>query len=551
MKAYKSILLVFILVVLFTPLLQFRLNLVEVRPLDGDVTLAPDTSISVTGWFNSGYQDAKEKFVNDNFGFRSFYVRLRNELHYLLFSKVYAKEVVAGKSGFLYELKYLQTHAGLDYIGDEKVAALFTRLKFIQDTLQKKGITFAVLLAPGKATFYPEYIPAPYDQVTDATNYLRFAGSARSQKINHIDYNSWFASMKQRTSYPLYPKTGTHWSIYGMHVALDSLAGFMEAASGKKLLRFDYSKVELSDSLRHPDGDIAAGLNLLRELPHFTMAYPEVTWKDSTGVWKPRVLTVADSYWMGVYFTELPAAIFRDHEFWYYNKILYNYDAAGKTYNVTDYDLKSSVEKNDFVFIMATEASLKHIGWGIIDELYHLYKDGPTAYRLAQKYRRKRAEIGQIEFIVWNDEKWFGQIRRQAKKLGIPVDSCVRMNAIYYYNEVHKNDPPVNETFAEQFEERVLRTRVLMEQTKEWNTYLVNKAKQLHISLDSCMNMDARWTVEQQMLKERVEWYKEQIRKTPSWLKDVEAKAANWKISVDSCIALDARYMADQDLKKK
>jgi hypothetical protein len=548
-KPFKSILLVLILVVLLLPVIQGRLGLVNVQPLDGDVTLARDTSASVEGWFSSGYQDIKEKFLNDNFGFRNFYVRLRNHASYLLFNKVYARDVVAGRSGFLYERKYLQTHAGEDFIGQEQVAGLFEKIRFIQDTLEKKGITFALLFAPGKASFYPEYIPAPYDVKPAATNYAAFSAEARRRQVNHIDFNGWFAAMKEKSPYPLYPKTGTHWSIYGMHVAFDSLARYMQWKGGRGMRQFDYSQVELSDSMRHPDGDIAAGLNLLCELPHFTMAYPQVAWKDTSGKWRPRVLTVADSYWMGVYFTGLPETVFREHEFWYYNKMLYKYDPAGQTFDATDYDLKTSVEKNDFIFVMATEASLRHLGWGLVDELYHLYKDGSTAYLVARKYRKKNNEIARIERNIWSDEKWLPQVKKQAKQLNIAVDSCVRMNAVYFYNDAHKNDP--QPTFDETFRERVLLARAQIEQNKEWYRYVVNKARSLNLTVDSCLNMDAHWVARQGLLKERTEYFKQQIHASADWFKTVKAQAEQLTISVDSSVNMNARYMAEQELKDK
>jgi len=135
--------------------------------------------------------------------------------------------------------------------------------------------------------------------------------------------------------------------------------------------------------------------------------------------------------------------------------------------------------------------------------------------------------------------------------LNLSIDYCVNMNAVFYYNEKHKKDPPIVQTKQEKFAERVLLTKIKMFDNKEWYTYLMNKATKLNISIDSCMNMDARWQTQNDIFEEQVLFYKAQIRNTPKWLKDVEAKAKEWKISTDSCITLDARYMASEDLKKK
>lgn len=551
MKQAKNILLGFVLLVLLCPLLQSFLNVCTLNALDGDVHLAPDTSITTETWFNSEYQNIKEKYLNDNFGFRNFYVRLRNQVHFSFFNKVHAKEVIAGKSGFLYEQKYLETHAGMDYLGDDIIKRTLYKVKFVQDTLQKMGITFAILFAPGKSTFYSEYIPSPYNVENVKTNYAQFTSEAVRMGINQIDYNKLFLSLKKSSKYPLYPQTGTHWSIYGMHLALDTLVGYIESKTGKRLPHFDYTKVEMSDTLRHPDGDIAAGLNLLREPPHFTMAYPDVKWKDTAGAWRPQVLTISDSYWMGVYFTELPMKVFKNHEFWYYNKMLYNYNPEGKYGDPTDYDLKASIEKNNCIFIMSTEATLKCIGWGIIDELYEMYSQNKYSYELNKKNRKKTSEINQVRSIAWNDPEWFGKIKEQAEKLSISVDSCVKINAEFYYNEKHKNDPPLVIAPEQAMYERVLKIKAKMLDSREWYAYLVKKAADMKISIDSCIGMDARWSADQEIFKERVEYFKNQIRNTPKWLNDVAIKAKQWNISTDSCVALDAIYLAKQELIKK
>ena len=133
----------------------------------------------------------------------------------------------------------------------------------------------------------------------------------------------------------------------------------------------------------------------------------------------------------------------------------------------------------------------------------------------------------------------------------ISFDSCVNSNALFYYNEKHKNDPPLILTENEKLEERVLMVKIKMSNNAEWSAYLKKKAAENKITLDSCMTADAEWTVKNDMFKENVERYKKIIRETPKWLSDVTAKAGEWKISLDSAINIDARYMAGEDLKKK
>lgn len=546
-----------VLAIMLFPMVQKWYHLYTEYKLSGDIILENDINFSTQDWFNGTYSQSKEKYLNDNFGFRNFFVKLNNQFYYFIFKKANAKGVVVGRNGFLYELKYLKTHAGLDYVGDKEVKTLFSKLKLIQDTLEKKGIHFALLFAPGKTTFYPEYIPSPYDVPSEKTNYLKYIEAAKNINIHFIDFNQLFAQLKSSEKYPLYPKTGTHWSTYGMYLAFDTLSRYIESLSAKKLSKVDYSNVKVSDSLIHPDGDIANGMNLFFDLPHFKMAYPIVKW-DTIGYYKPRVLTVSDSYWMGLYFLDLPKNSFSKHEFWYYNKQLFNYDTEGKIGNPADFDLKKSVEKNNFVFIMSTEASLKEIGWGFIDEVYTMYKNGLDGYEIMKQTRKKNSEATQIKLSIRNNEDWFNEIKHQAKERSISVDSSLQLNVEYVYSENHKNDSPTQKTKEELFNEKVTALKVAIRKDKKWLSDITQKAKEKHISIDSCINLDAKWMAEQEMkntqqelFDEKVTALKAAIKKDKKWLNDVAQKAKEKHVSLDSCINLDAKWMAEQEMKKK
>ena len=485
---------------LWIPILQEFVFKWYEKPLSGSIVLANDVKADIKSWFDGTFAPAKEKYLNDHFGFRNRFLRLADQLNYSLFHAVSAKDVVVGKQGFLYEIKYLQAYAGIDFIGEDEVKSRFQKIKFIQDTLEKKGIQLVLLFAPGKASFYPEYIPAPYEVKGQKTNYEYFVAEANKQKVNYLDFNNLFMQLKSTSRYPLYPQTGTHWSVYGMHLAFDTLVKYMEHQSQKKMRHYDYSDVYMSSDLITPDGDIGDGLNLYEEPLHYPMAYPHIKWQDSTNVFQPKVLTVCDSYWMGMYFLGLPSRTFQNHEMWYYNKMIYNNDPQGKTYDPADYDLKTSIEKNDFIFIMATEASLKLMGWGFIEEVYAMYKASPAVYEVLKKQRKYNAEINQIKINMHTDLNWLKQVQKQAIELKISLDSCVQLNAEYMYKENHQNDLP--------------------QASNGSDVFAMRKA-----------------------------FYVNEIHKDPKWLKIEQDKSKKWKVSLDSAISIDAAFMANEEIR--
>lgn len=420
--------------------LQYFVEIKETK-LYGDIPVTSNITLTTETWFSGAYANIKTLYFNDNFTFHNAAIRLKNQINFSLFNKPGARDVVVGKNGYLYEEKYIKAYTGQDYIGDTKIDRLYKEIKFIQDTLEKKGITFAILYAPGKASFYPEFIPSLYGEKSMRTNYTEGIKRAERLHINYIDFNQLFVKLKHKCPYPLYGQTGTHWSVYGMYLAFDTLSKFIANKSHKELSHIIYDKVTVSDTLRNTDGDLESGLNVFLEPKHYAMAYPDAHWEYPKNYFRPSVLTVSDSYWMGLYFLNLPKNAFSNHEFWYYNTQLYNYDKNGNVGNVVDADLKNTIERNNFIFIMATEASLGQMGWGFIHEVYSLYKNGPVEYEKFKVKKKKEAELTTIVLYIEKDENWLISIRENAKALKISVDSCIAMNAEYIYNERHKNDP--------------------------------------------------------------------------------------------------------------
>lgn len=145
-----------IMIILFIPCIQHSLHLVGEKSLRGAVNYAPDISFEKKEWFQGKYQEEKEKYLNDGFGFRSFFVRLNNQIRYSLFNKANANGVIIGKENYLYEENYIKAYYGQDFIGKEKIEERFIQLKFIQDTLQKLNKSLLLVYASGKASFFSE-----------------------------------------------------------------------------------------------------------------------------------------------------------------------------------------------------------------------------------------------------------------------------------------------------------------------------------------------------------------------------------------------------------
>ena len=99
----KQILLIVILFMLFIPFFQSGFNITKEWKLKGDVVIAPDTVFTKKKWWSGDYQKLKELYLNDNFGFRNFFIRINNQISFSLFNKAKANSIIIGKNNYIYE----------------------------------------------------------------------------------------------------------------------------------------------------------------------------------------------------------------------------------------------------------------------------------------------------------------------------------------------------------------------------------------------------------------------------------------------------------------
>ncbi|MBK8808147.1 MAG: hypothetical protein IPO21_16585 [Bacteroidales bacterium] len=370
-KNIRTALFLIIISLLFIDLVQVQLSYFEFAPLNGAITTAQKQNFKINEWLNGSFQENRERYVNDNFGFRNFLVRLNNQISFNLFNKAKAAGVVIGKDFYLYEENYIKAYYGTDFIGNDSVTNRMQKLKCIQDTLNKLNKNLLLVFAARKGSFYPEFIPDSYKTEKQITNNEVYLALAKQLQINHIDFNTYFVEQKFKSKYPLYPQYGIHWSHYGMCIAADSIIKHIEKLRGISMCNFVWNDYELSNYARETDYDVGNGLNLFYQLPTFEMAYPKLQFVCDSTKTKPSALVVSDSFYWGLYNFGFANA-FSQNGFWYYNQQVYpeTFSCEFKTNQV---NLEEQIAKYDVIIIMATEATMPKLGWGFIENLYEMY----------------------------------------------------------------------------------------------------------------------------------------------------------------------------------
>jgi hypothetical protein len=300
----KKILLGFVLLAITVPAAQFMFPFAKDKELKGAVVNVDDAELKLNNWLDDTYQEKKEKFLNDGFGFRSFFVRIHNQLDYSLYHKTNANGIVVGKQNYLYEYNYIKAYYDKDFIGIDSIKAQCVRMKAIQDPLQKLGKQFLLVIAAGKASFYPEYIPDSCKKnINTNTNYQEWVKQAGLAGINIID--------------------GIHWSEYGVTLVCDSLIKCIEKLRRIKMNHLKWGEIEMLDKPKGGDYDIGAGLNLIFRLKSFKLAYPKTFYTHNNTAVKPRLLVIADSFYWSINNTGFTTNAFDSSHFWFYNNDVY------------------------------------------------------------------------------------------------------------------------------------------------------------------------------------------------------------------------------------
>jgi hypothetical protein len=479
MRTAENILYALVIVIMLLSAIQKEAHLVRETELYGDFTPAEKPVFSWQNWVNSDFQSSLDQYLNDNNGFNHFLIRLNNQLDYSLFQYIHADGVVKGKNGQLFEYDYIRSYTGLDYLGEDFIDKKMRRLKFLQEYMKDSlDIDFIFVLEPGKASAYPEHIPDKYLKSRQAlTNYRTILTKAKEYGVDCIDLNQWFTQLKPGVPYPVYGQYGTHWSLYGMSFAADSLLSLIAQTRNIQLRDVTIDSFTVEDRARAPDYDMAAAMNLMFRLKdREPLAYPVYSFGEHTeGCDFPKVLVVGDSYYWNIFNTDIPREVFQNEAFWYFGHLVYPEYYFQPTH-VEDLDVQAEIEKQDVILLMTTERFLYKFDWKLIDRLYGIY--GATS-RFDRTY--------DYAWMITSDDEWFASLVKKSRKEKMPLDSILYMNARYVFWEQEPDNYTVYYGLSE-LEDKI-------RQDGEWMEKVARKARENNIPLEAMIRQDAEYVL--------------------------------------------------------
>ena len=112
MRNYYKILFGILLILSVFPAIQMFYPVVKEKPLNGVYIEQELPGLSFESWLSSDLQQKLNTFIDQNYGFRPFFIRLFNQVDFSLFRKAHGSGVVIGTQNYLYESWYIDAYTG-------------------------------------------------------------------------------------------------------------------------------------------------------------------------------------------------------------------------------------------------------------------------------------------------------------------------------------------------------------------------------------------------------------------------------------------------------
>ena len=369
-------------VLLFASAIQQVTGIFSFKELSGvtEAQVKPDFSFEK---FREGtYQSEIEAYLTQHYGFREPLTRLYNQNLWTFFhysQVVEDQRIVITDDNWIFEPatveEYYQGRAyynGEDFTDNllKQFEAEAQRLLQIQKMLEPYGTHLFVALLPGKEQICPEHLPknTQYFKEKKITAFDFYSKRLKELGVNHINLAECFMEMKGKVSYPLFPQTGTHWSNLAAIHSADTLVRYMEWLSDSNMVNLTMGSM-FQRTLK-PDADLESLMNLIWPLQKAPNFLAEACYDYDTTAWRPRLLTIGDSfYWNILNFTPV-WDVFKGVPYWYYNSTAYFNDYDFKvTHKTSELDVLQEVIKADFVMLSYSTVNLYNMSHGFSQSL--------------------------------------------------------------------------------------------------------------------------------------------------------------------------------------
>lgn len=167
-----------------------------------------------------------EKYINDNFGFRSLFINLYTSVKVNLFRSPPFITEILGKNNWIFfnpvnrdDFKgwYKQVE-----FSREELESMKIKLQAEKNWLSSKNIPYLVVIVPDKEDVYPEYYP--YAEMIGDIKLNQFLEyMKKNSDVNVLYLKQALLDAKNEYNYPLYYLYDTHWNNLGSFIGYQQI----------------------------------------------------------------------------------------------------------------------------------------------------------------------------------------------------------------------------------------------------------------------------------------------------------------------------------------
>ncbi len=421
----KAILFIFLFALLWLPLFQEFTKWFKEPELKGVFVKPAIPQFSIDSLKSTGFQKKLEDFENYNFGFRALFVKTKNSLNHILFNELSINNNIEGKNGFIFQKESTEQTLGISYGPKEKYQIALEQIKCMKEGIEKHGGHFLAVIAPSKEKVMPDFLPHPYLGKYKAPNeYTDFIEGYKKNNIPFIDFCPYFNKLIDTCQYPLFNKTGYHWSMYGAAFAQDSLLRYIETSLATPLPKYKRTGIEFSDSARWSDADFEGPLNLFYSLSEPKYVYPKFEMITSTKKnKKPKVIIIGDSFFWQIKHQKMLQHVFSaDSRFWFYFSFnSYRLSDAKGIPLLKGADVMEELESADYVILLCNVSTLDYFPYGAAD-FYCKNMNTPRMTSIIENY-------------INNNCSWLEKLTQKKEAKTMPFDELTKAEAKQIRNE--------------------------------------------------------------------------------------------------------------------
>ena len=408
------------------------------KPLYGYIPVTEKPDFTIDNFASGNYQNCCEDYIRENFGFREFFIRTYNQAAYTCFGTITNENIKEGRNHELYLNMYLDDITGKTlkdhYSTVEEAKADAQRnaqetLRLIK-ALSHHNVKFLYVFAPSKTLVYPENMPKNYrDSISDFSLQEYYIELFKENDIPHIDFLNYFRAIKDTVTYPLYPRTGSHWAESVIPFVADSIYRKIEEITDLKMPSVKVVDENITKHYSGPDSELEATMNLLFPLNKPAIPRPIFTLTDTLGADKPNLLVVSDSYFNQLRESPFVKA-FNHWDNWLYNRDIYS---SRERFNWNqlkrEFDAVTVLQEADIVMAIFTAPMYYDFLFGFAQTGQELLEKG---------YFNEEEAFAIVEEMIISDSVWYSKVKEKAIEWEISEEECLS-RSVRYWLDLQKN----------------------------------------------------------------------------------------------------------------